>query len=74
MKEADLQIQTKRLLLEPVTEAHAQELWELFRDPDLHHFVPFEVPTLEQQRERCARWAKRPSRTSIVKLVSGEFP
>jgi RimJ/RimL family protein N-acetyltransferase len=57
----DLQIQTERLILEPVTENHAQELWELFRDPELHRFVPFESPTLEQQRERCARWAKRKS-------------
>src|SRR4051812_24317537 len=52
---------TSRLTLEPITEGHAEELWELFRDPELHHFVPFEVPTLEQQRERCVRWARRKS-------------
>lgn len=53
------QLQTKRLILEPITEAHAVELCELFRDPELHHFVPFEPPTLEQQQVKCARWSKR---------------
>jgi len=57
----DRALHTPRLTLEPITEQHAEELCELFRDPDLHHFVPFEPGTLEQQRERCARWAKRKS-------------
>jgi ribosomal-protein-alanine N-acetyltransferase len=52
-------LETARLRLEPITEDHAQELCELFSDPELHQFVPLEVPTLELQRERCARWAKR---------------
>ena len=50
---------TPRLILEPIEEHHAEELCELFRDPELHHFVPFEPLTLEKQRERCTRWAKR---------------
>lgn len=55
------ELRTTRLLLEPITENHVAELCELFSDPELHHFVPFEPPTLEQQKERCARWAKRRS-------------
>ncbi len=50
-------IETKRLMLEPVTEGHAQEFFDLFSDSSLHTFVPFEVPTIEQQTERCRRWA-----------------
>jgi RimJ/RimL family protein N-acetyltransferase len=46
-----------RLVLEPVRESHSDELWELFRDPELHHFVPFEPLSLEKQKERCIRWA-----------------
>ena len=57
----ELLITTSRLTLEPVTEEHTQELWELFQYSELHKFVPFAVPTLEQQRERCAKWAKRQS-------------
>ena len=54
-------LEPARLRLEPVTEDHAQELWELFQDPELHQFVSFEAPTLERQRERCLRWSKRRS-------------
>jgi RimJ/RimL family protein N-acetyltransferase len=55
----DLQIQTARLVLEPVTEAHAQDLFVLLMDEELHTYVPFEASSLEQQKQRCARWAKR---------------
>ncbi len=54
-------LDTSRLHLEPITETHAEALWELFRDSELHHFVPFEPLSLEKQRERCAKWAKRRS-------------
>jgi RimJ/RimL family protein N-acetyltransferase len=54
-------LETERMNLEPITETHAQELRDLFSDQKLHHFVPFEPLTLEQQGERCARWAKRQS-------------
>ena len=54
-------IETARLLLEPITEHHAEELCEFFQDRELHTFVPFEAPTLEEQRARCARWEKRRS-------------
>jgi RimJ/RimL family protein N-acetyltransferase len=50
-------LETDRLFLEPICEAHAAELCELFSDRELHHFVPFEPPTLEEQQKRCARWA-----------------
>jgi ribosomal-protein-alanine N-acetyltransferase len=52
---------TERLVLEPITEAHAQELCDLFGDPELHHFVPFEPLSLEKQKARCTRWEKRHS-------------
>lgn len=52
---------TPRLNLEPIGEDHAQELWELFSDLKLHEFVPYEPLSLEKQRERCAKWAKRRS-------------
>jgi ribosomal-protein-alanine N-acetyltransferase len=52
---------TERLLLEPIVESHAEELCELLRDPELHHFVPYEPISLERQRERCVKWAKRRS-------------
>jgi RimJ/RimL family protein N-acetyltransferase len=52
---------TPRLTLEPIIEDHAPELWELFSDLKLHEFVPYEPLSLEKQRERCAKWAKRRS-------------
>lgn len=55
------ELKTTRLVLEPITELHAEELWKFFSDTELHHFVPFEPPTLAQQIERCVRWAKRRS-------------
>jgi len=55
----NLTIQTVRLTLEPVTKYHAQELFELFGDEELHVFTPHQSITLEKQLERCARWAKR---------------
>jgi ribosomal-protein-alanine N-acetyltransferase len=54
-------LHTARLILEPVTEAHAEDLCLLMREPELHRFVPFEPPSLGQQKERCARWVKRRS-------------
>ncbi len=56
-----LLLTTPRFILEPITEIHAKELCDFFSDNELHHFVPFESPTLEQQTERCLRWAKRKS-------------
>ena len=50
---------THRLILEPITETHSKEICEFFRDQELPQFVPFESPTLEQQTERCLKWAKR---------------
>jgi hypothetical protein len=55
------EIETPRMLLEPITQNHAQEIYELFKDPLLHVFVPLDPPTLEQQVQRCARWEKRRS-------------
>ena len=54
-------LDTARLILEPILEGHAQELRELFQNPDLHQFIPSTPPTLEQQTERCVRWVTRRS-------------
>lgn len=54
-------LMTPRLVLEPITAGHAEEMWRLFDDPELHRFVPYEPLTLEKQRERCARWEARRS-------------
>ncbi len=54
-------LETARLILEPISEEHTQAMWELFSDPKLHDFVPYEPLTLDKQRERCARWANRRS-------------
>jgi ribosomal-protein-alanine N-acetyltransferase len=51
-------IATQRMNLEPITTLHTQELVELFSDPKLHEFVPFEVPTFEEQQKRCERWSQ----------------
>ena len=56
-----LHLETKRLVLEPILATHTQELCDLFSDSALHQFVPFEVPTFEEQLERCKRWEKRVS-------------
>jgi len=52
---------TPRLVLEPITEAHSEAMERLFKDPELHRFVPYEPLTLEKQRERCALWEARRS-------------
>jgi RimJ/RimL family protein N-acetyltransferase len=57
--DTELRIETARLSLEPVVEAHAREVWELFADQELHRFVPFQPGTLEETAARCARWATR---------------
>ena len=57
IKNLTTSLQTDRLFLESIGEGHASELYELFSDPELHRFVPFEVPSLEEQKKRCARWA-----------------
>lgn len=47
------------MILEPIFVSHATELYQLFSDPELHTFVPTEVPTLEAQTERCLKWSRR---------------
>ena len=42
-------LNTSRFNLEPIFEVHTEELWELFRDPELHHFVPFAPQTKENE-------------------------
>jgi len=58
---AQSDLQTQRLTLEPIDESHASALYDLFDDPELHLFVPFEPISIEQQTARCIRWAKRKS-------------
>ena len=59
--DSELALETPRLVLEPITLAHAAELQELFSDPELHRFTPTEVLVLDQQRILCERWATRRS-------------
>jgi len=54
-------LETERMALEPIVEGHAEEMWWLFSDTELHRFVPYEPLSLEKQRERCVRWAQRRS-------------
>lgn len=56
---AQPKLSTQRMALETITEAHSEDMWRLFADRELHHFVPYEPLTLEKQRERCVRWATR---------------
>ncbi|MBV8067424.1 MAG: GNAT family N-acetyltransferase [Candidatus Eremiobacteraeota bacterium] len=46
-------IRTARLLLEPITEGHADEMFRVLADPSLYHYMPSEIPTsLVWLRER----------------------
>lgn len=56
-----MKLETPRLVLEPVTSGHAEELWRLWSDPELHRFVPSDPLPLETVRLRCARWETRRS-------------
>jgi ribosomal-protein-alanine N-acetyltransferase len=56
-----LPLSTDRMRLEPIEPSHADELCELFSDPELHQFVPFEPISVEKMRERCLRWSRRRS-------------
>ena len=58
-EENTMRLETGRLVLEPIKLIHAAELVELFSDAELHQFVPFEPPTLEQQEKRCSLWASK---------------
>jgi RimJ/RimL family protein N-acetyltransferase len=58
---AQPRLTTSRLALDAIDESHAEELCALFADRELHRFIPHEPLTLEKQRERCTRWAKRRS-------------
>lgn len=56
-----LRFKTARLRFEPITEADVDRLWDLFRDPELHQYVPFHPPTFEGQKPKFLRWSKRVS-------------
>jgi RimJ/RimL family protein N-acetyltransferase len=51
-------LETLRMRMTPIHEQHAELLWDLYRDPVLHRYVPYRPGSLEKQRERCARWEK----------------
>jgi len=59
--DSELSLSTDRLVLEPITTAHAEEIHALFSDEELHRFVPFEPLSLEDQRAQCATWQSRRS-------------
>jgi RimJ/RimL family protein N-acetyltransferase len=78
-------LQTERLLLEPLTVAHAEQLFELLRDPVLYRYLDTPPPpTLEHLRgvyakletrrspdgrERWLNWIVRPHRQAPVGYV-----
>ena len=52
-------LETERLWLEPVREAHAQEAWEGMREPGLWtHFPALQPKTLQELRLRYMRWER----------------
>ncbi len=59
----DLEIQTTRLVLEPIQGSHAEEIRELYSDDGLHSFTPYVQMSIEKQRERCEKWERRISPT-----------
>ena len=61
LTDSELALKTPRLQLEPVTESHAEELWQLYRDPELHRYVPIDPDSEKKLRERFAKWARRKS-------------
>ena len=54
-------LESPRFILESITEVHSQEIHQLYSNPELHLYVPFEPGSLEEQRQRCIRWSKRRS-------------
>ena len=54
-----LLIETERLILEPVTEGHAQTMVNVLNDPKLYSFIPFDPPSLEKLKQRYKRWEAR---------------
>jgi RimJ/RimL family protein N-acetyltransferase len=73
-------IRTERLVLEPLTVGHAEEMAEVLADPALYTFTGGEPPTLEALRERYRRQtAGSPDPEVlwcnwIVRLHAGERP
>ena len=58
----ELALRSTRLSLEPVVASHIPELWELYRDPELHTYIPIEPTSIEVLRERFERWCRRRSK------------
>lgn len=57
----NLLIETERLILEPIIEAHAPLLWSLLQDEKLYRFIPQDPPTLESLQQRYKKWSARTS-------------
>lgn len=55
----DLLIETKRLVIEPVTQSHAEQMVDVLGDPVLYQYIPFDPPTLEKLQQRYKRWEVR---------------
>jgi len=55
-------LETAALVLEPLTAAHAEAMFEILRDPELYRFLDDSPPTaVEPLRERYARLESRAS-------------
>ncbi|MBK9294800.1 MAG: GNAT family N-acetyltransferase [Oligoflexia bacterium] len=60
-KDEDLFLTTKRLVLEPVLESHAEEMFKLLSSPKLYDFIPQDPPELEKLKESYKKWETRSS-------------
>lgn len=57
--EINLNIETERLLIEPVQQHHAAHMIDILSHPDLYLYIPFDPPDLEKLTARYARWEPR---------------
>lgn len=55
----DINLETDRLVLEPILESHAQEMRLLLADPKLHTYVPTDPPTIDKLRSQYQFWEAR---------------
>ncbi len=60
-EDSNLVIETERLILEPITPDHAEEMFFLLQDSRLYKFIPQDPPSLELLKKRYQVWQGRKS-------------
>lgn len=58
-RDEELLLHSKRLVLEPLTVAHAAEMLPVISSPELYTFLPSDAPSLTSLRELYHRWTAR---------------